>query len=207
MKHPKRVLSLLLALALGLALCVPAFAVEPADPNAPIITKQPKGLFILAVGQELKLEIKAQLPEGSEGTLSIAWYDYDWQPGDETPPIATGEIMSITITEDMLSIADGMPFWFAQFCAVATHTYVDADETEQILSIKSDLADGVLINKIIPGATFMFREFYQICGGGFLGVVINILFSPIFVPLSLLFTVGNIIFRCYAWFFSLFPDF
>ena len=62
MKHTKRILSILLALALGLVLFVPAFAAEEAEPDSAIIAQE---------GEEEEAEEPGGNQEESEGP---AWW-------------------------------------------------------------------------------------------------------------------------------------
>ena len=84
MKKVTCILSILLTLALALALLVPASAMPNPD-YVPAITQQiSKNLFIVQ-GDEIKLEIQAEAPKESDGSpLRYQWmkYDYiDWGPG------------------------------------------------------------------------------------------------------------------------------
>jgi len=146
MKRTKRILSLLLALALGLALLIPAAAADDIDPYAPIITKQPARSVYRLTDQELKLEIEATLPEGCD-SLSIAWYDYDWQPGDTMPPVATGASVLIPIDPGDVNIMDNWNILFRtiNYYAVVTSTYTDSDGQEQTVSVKSDAAEVTVL--------------------------------------------------------------
>ena len=136
----KRFLSLALALMLGLAMIIPAFAADAADPHAPIITQQPKKPMTILAGNSITLEVAASLPAGSNGTLSYAWYDYDWKPGNEAPSIATGAKATIKIPvpeTNWLSDA-GSIISYPGFCAVVTNTYVDDEGVIQTALVKSD---------------------------------------------------------------------
>ena len=79
----KKALSVLLALLLLLGLSIPVLAAETADPNAPIITRQPQSVSYVirlidgipwAYAANVVLSIEAELPDGVEGVLSYAWY-------------------------------------------------------------------------------------------------------------------------------------
>jgi len=135
----KRVLSIALALALGLAVLVPEVWAA-GEPNAPIITMQPKAeKTTVQVGKELKLEAQANLPDGIKGTLSYAWYAYvDWtDPG--TKPIATGAKVSIPVTQDMIGFGDPAILAIAgNFYVVVTNTYKDSQGKTQKAYTKSD---------------------------------------------------------------------
>jgi len=155
MARTKRVLSLLLSLALGAALFAPAVAAEDAalDPHTPVITwlSSSKVLF---VGNDLVLQVRASV---GEGRLSYAWYDFDWKPESNATPVATGMYMSIPTSKDMvtppatlnvnwkpvLGIAGSY-----EYCVVVTNTFYDADGTEQTVSVKSDLINVEILNKL-----------------------------------------------------------
>ena len=69
----RKVLCLLLALALGVAL-LPAAALPNPDNTAQFTRQPPKNLFV-AYGETIILEIRAELPEESDGTpLRYQWY-------------------------------------------------------------------------------------------------------------------------------------
>ncbi|MCL2494650.1 MAG: hypothetical protein FWE98_03215 [Oscillospiraceae bacterium] len=147
MKSAKRILSIALTLALGLALLIPAAAAEPANPNAPIITVQPRSKVYIKTGDVLKLEVEAELPSGSEGELSYEWYAY--YGTDSTyyylrRLMATGEVLEYLVLEETMP----NPYYPAYrdlwsdyiFYAVVTNTYVDGDGQEQSVSVQSDPA-------------------------------------------------------------------
>jgi len=150
----KRVLCIALALLLGAALFAPAVSAE-ADSNAPVITKQPNvANTIMFTGNELKLEIEVSLPAGSNGTLSVAWYDYDWQPGDEAQPVATGEKATIIVPHVNMFTPDGLSIVMngINYYAVATHSYVD-DEGQELVAIQK--SDRINIDAFPPFSQYM----------------------------------------------------
>jgi len=147
MKTTKRILAIALALVLGLALFAPV-ASAADDPNAPIITKQPtksNGTFYLQAGKALQLDVEATPPEGSQGTLSYAWYDYNWQQGDTAPPVATGASVTIPTSEDMVlkvfeesgRISSSSAIFI--YCVVVTNTWLDDEQVPQSTSRRSDI--------------------------------------------------------------------
>jgi len=171
----KRILSIALALALGLALLIPAMAVEPADPYAPIITRQP-GEFLsfdmFTSGSKLNLMVDAQLPADVTGTLSYVWYEMS---SDE--PVATGQ--AVTITADYID--DGgifKVFAFCEYYAIVTNTYIDEDDAEQTASVQSDAVSITILNRLGAGlASIWFGNFFV---------------SLLIFPLSMFNTVGFI---------------
>ena len=79
MKITKRVLAVLLALTLGLALLAPAAA---AIGESPVIVKDiveptpgKREVQISSTSYKLALEVDARLPEGAEGPLRYEWYE------------------------------------------------------------------------------------------------------------------------------------
>jgi len=155
----KRFLSIALAVMLGVGLFIPTLAngVMMGGPNAPVIIKQPtknyRSIYIQA-GNALNLDALAALPAGAEqGTLSYDWYDYNWQPGDTTLPIATSASVSIPTTKDMLfdlSRADkiasrGAPLAHYRYCVVVTNTWLDDEQVQQTASMKSDVVEVILV--------------------------------------------------------------
>jgi len=98
MKTTKRVLAVLLALALGLALFAPMAAA--ADP---VITGVTPKNAVARIGQSITFTVEAQLPEGAEGPLTYQWYQ---QIGGEWQAIAGATTKSLTVTakvEDYIS--------------------------------------------------------------------------------------------------------
>ena len=87
MKHIKRVLSLLLALALVMGLAVQAGALDIAPPvlGYPEIKESTSILFIrrmpsyisARIGETVTLSPEARLPAGKIGTLRYQWYASD----------------------------------------------------------------------------------------------------------------------------------
>ena len=71
MKQTKRILAILLALALGLALMVPAGA---ADMDAPIFTKRMPLAIVARAGKSVALEVQARVPSGVTAELKYQWY-------------------------------------------------------------------------------------------------------------------------------------
>jgi len=75
MKTTKRVLGIVLALAIALTLAVPAAAADTPHPMAPIITQNlsTEGRP-LKCGNQRTLAVEAVLPDGAEGQLEYQWY-------------------------------------------------------------------------------------------------------------------------------------
>jgi len=128
MMQTKRILAIVLALALGLAVMVPAFAAEPVygGPYAPIITMQPDVLDRVTVGDTLIVEIEAVLPDGVTGELSYNW-QWGMFPILQYPyePIATGPKLELTVDRDTVVHA----FYV---CVAVLNTYIDENSEEQI---------------------------------------------------------------------------
>jgi len=73
MKLTKRLLALLLTLALALCLSMPVFAEEEPNPAMPVITVQPQSIRVKA-GQKFTLSVQAHIPNG-EGVLVYHFND------------------------------------------------------------------------------------------------------------------------------------
>jgi len=100
MKTTKRILSIALALALGLALLVPA-AASPSVITE--VKKIPAPLAVVFTGDTLQFEIDLKMSsDGIDYDLEYVWYDYNWQPGDSATPIATGPKLELPITIQMV---------------------------------------------------------------------------------------------------------
>jgi len=175
----KRIFCILLALVLGLALVVPAFAA--ADPNAPIITKQPTRAIPIYIqaGKTLNLEVQASLPqggEGSNGTLSYAWYE------NMTGPIPSGAKLSISTTIPS-SLNDAIQNF--TYYVVVTNTYTDAQGQQQTAPIQSN---SVAVVTYIPlGNLFMsLWETMQFGKGPAVGALALAATSPLLLPLTIL---------------------
>jgi len=157
----KRVLCIALTFLLGLTLLAPA-ALATEDPNAPIITKQPKSLVAMFAGNTLTVEVEAALPvgtAGSGGTLSYAWYDYDWQPGSLREPIATGAKVTIDIpVTAMETFGREMADANRLICAVVTNTYEDDQGGTKTASTKSSLLKVLGINPIGSSLSLMWES-------------------------------------------------
>jgi len=137
MKITKRVLAVALALALGLALLMPALA---ADPNAPVITKQWRIYSNVYVGETIAFEIEAKLPSGVDGELSYAWKLGPW--GSNTYYAeGTGPRFEITFTEDMLSeIGFLSSYGHLSLSVVITNTFEDSNGDEKTASITQSMS-------------------------------------------------------------------
>jgi len=103
MKTTKCLFSILLALALGLSLLVPAMAER--HPYTPVITARPQRLYFAKVGDTLTLEIEAECPEGFEGELSYVWFVGQITCDNRNYPTfifnATGQKLELKIEKDM----------------------------------------------------------------------------------------------------------
>ena len=205
----KRFLSLALALVLGLAMFIPAFAADAVDPNAPIITKQPgKNAigFFLKAGEDLELEVTAQLPEGIEGELSYAWYDWnDYNRGNEAKPVAIGEKVTILTSENMVVNEESPPKSISvkefAYCVVVTNTYVDAGNVEQTASICSE---PVVVSLFLPLGSIFSSIWNDLRseGGIFYSIIKLVLMSPFLLPSFAFIVVPGILFMTILSFFG-----
>jgi hypothetical protein len=143
----KRVLSIALALLLGLGLLAP-MASAAVDPNAPVITKQPSSsLKYIKTGKSFTLTVQADLLIGAEGTLSYAWYE---SPGNQL--IATGSAARITATA-----SNGSMFPSSYYYVVITNTYNDENGDQQTASIQSDTVEVGVVNSIMGAGLASFQ--------------------------------------------------
>ena len=139
MKHAKRILSIALALALGLGLFISAGAATKGGTFAPIITKEPVVtsdpslplLHMFLVGDTISLEIEADLPDGVDGELSYAWYDYAYPDYVLGEPLAIGQKVELVLTSDMVS-ASGTGISYCYLRVVVSNTYSDENNEEQV---------------------------------------------------------------------------
>jgi len=152
---------------------------EEGGPNAPVITKQPQMLAFVYESETLRLTIDARLPTGIDGELSIAWYDYDWQEGDEAPPVATGANLVLPIPIDERSV---MYYDFAEktfrYCAVVTNTYINGEGEAQSAFVKSMTGEVIILpslNKVLSDIWI----FVQGGNGPTYGVLALIMGSPL----------------------------
>lgn len=72
MKHTRRILPILLALALGLA---PAAA---AANTKPVFTRRMPGATMTKTGADVTLSAQAKLPAGVDAALQYQWYASEW---------------------------------------------------------------------------------------------------------------------------------
>ena len=93
MKTTKRILGILLALALVFTLALPALAADPIITG--VIPQNP----IARTGKSITLTVEAELPEGDAGPLSYQWYQ--WVDGDwEEIAGATAKSLTVTATAE-----------------------------------------------------------------------------------------------------------
>jgi len=144
MKYIKQILAITLALAMGLALLIPAMAATEVDPNAPVITRQPSGPTMIVANRTIVLEVAAELPTGIQGELSVAWYARATTREDPAEQIATGaraEISSSSlglVFESEIFDDIFMPGGEYEIYAVVTNTYIDMEGQERQASVTSN---------------------------------------------------------------------
>ena len=120
MKPTKRLLAILLAVLLGLAVLAPMASAAGDPAYAPIITKQPKEQVTIFTGKDLVLEVEAKLPDGAPGTLSYEWYR------DDYGVVGTNAKLVYPVKDDRTDNYYGMKYYFSRpFYAVVTNTYTD----------------------------------------------------------------------------------
>jgi hypothetical protein len=138
----KRLLAIALALLLGLGLLAP-MASAAGDPNAPIITKQPKKDVYVRAGQDITLEIAAKLPDGVNGTLQYIWSTDMIDSAGEKVQFDNSKAKIVIPTSK-----DGPKgYWRTEtncmkkftFWVTVVNTYTDADGNTQEASVRSDM--------------------------------------------------------------------
>jgi len=72
MKHAKKLLALLLTIALALSLALPAFAEEEPNPAMPVITVQPQGGSQKAFRASFTVSVQAHIP--NDDNIGYEWY-------------------------------------------------------------------------------------------------------------------------------------
>jgi hypothetical protein len=156
----KRLLSLLLTLALALGLLAPALA---SGSEVITVIKQPPGSVLVVTGDTLRLEAEVEKKiDGAAVELDYAWYDYahEWGVAGQPPPIAYGPVLELTYALEHLL---GTFFDFETeledpiFCAVITHSATDADGEEYTVFVESFLSQ--LIPMFRPGDFAEILEF------------------------------------------------
>lgn len=158
MKTTKRLLAVLLAVLLGLAVLAPMTSAADDSAYAPIITKQPKAEVTVFTGKELVLEVEAKLPDGVEGTLS-----YEWISSLKRRVVGTDAKLIFPITWYTTSNYSGMPYHFQDdFHVVVTDTYIDEDGEVQTVSVKSNACRVTIVKDLggflrwwLNGVTFI----------------------------------------------------
>jgi len=143
----KRVLSILLAMALGLGLLVPAFAMEDELPGeafaaqeqsyAPIITKQPSAR---ANGSySITLEVEACLPEGVTGELQYRWYFYKSMFSSYIVATQASAVIDIerTTIDNYCNLEDVVSHLLAEPVYYAEITNVYEDDEGNIVSART----------------------------------------------------------------------
>jgi len=136
MKTTKRLLAVLLVLALGLALFAPVAAAVGADEDTPLFTKRMPRFTLMRWDENNKITLSAEakLPEGVDAELQYQWFYGPWNefdaPFDEfyiiegaTEPQYTISLLSF----HYLQVLNGLPIGFKSFRLEAS--YVTDDGT------------------------------------------------------------------------------
>ena len=135
----KRMLSITLALVLGLLLIIPAIASQST--NMPVITSQPglgRAMFLQA-DNDIVLHIGVQAPANSIA-MGIEWFVY----GNSEPIVgATGNVLTFPTSQDMIS--GGMTETM-RFFARVTNYYRGEDEIVRPTSIDSRVVEVRLVS-------------------------------------------------------------
>jgi hypothetical protein len=183
MHQTKRVLSILLALLLGLTtLSSAAMASDTIDPNAPIITKPPSATV---KGNSIALEVSARLPDGATGELSYLWYRY-YNMFSSTP-VAAGA--SATVDVFRKPITDYRNFdqilnhllVYPTYYVEITNTYEDGDGNTKTSTIRSD---GIQV-MIAMSLTDAISEFWEYGSEGRTNTAAGVFFMMVTLPILL----------------------
>jgi len=174
MKTTKRVLSILLAILLGLALLAPMASAAGDPAYAPIITKQPKASVTVLTTKDLVLEVEAKLPDGVQGTLSYEWYR-DGRKVD-------GNGAKLVYRSGGIASHD------SRFWAVITNTYIDDEGQEQTASLTSDTCTVSFKSSLGVMLLALFL-------GPLVAIPMELLHNPfnlIFFPITILSVLGDL---------------
>ncbi|MCL1951245.1 MAG: hypothetical protein FWF60_00305 [Oscillospiraceae bacterium] len=120
MKTTKRILILLLTLALGLALFAPMAAAK--EQRAILFTKRMFASSMTSNGKAFTLAPKAKLPAGVNAQLKYQWYTKDWNDGGGAwYPVAgaTGPTLTLSFT---VGLSDsGFPYCYKPYYLRASY--------------------------------------------------------------------------------------
>jgi len=183
MKTTKRIISITIALVLGLTLLVPAMAAQPVDPNAPIITK----LHARHIsGTTVALAVEAKLPEGATGELSYHWYLYENMFSSKF--VAEGANPTVEIARrpvrDHWDFSQAVESFLATatYYVVVTNTYTDDEGNTQTATIDSD---GIRVAMALPLRDTL-SEYWEFGSDGRTnpvgGTVFMVITSPVLFP-------------------------
>ncbi|MCL2106788.1 MAG: hypothetical protein FWH26_07030 [Oscillospiraceae bacterium] len=126
----KKLLCAFLAVCMLSAVFMLPAAAAPPDPYAPIITKAPSFPAVVYVGDTIRWEVEAALPDGVEGEMSYAWYNYGSTRG-AYGLIATGPKLELDIINEM---REGYSRPTMRITIVVTNTYTDEFGEEKTAS-------------------------------------------------------------------------
>ena len=134
MKQSKRILAVLLALVMGLALFAPGVsaAVRIEEKKIP----PSLGMFN---GETLKLEIDVKVFDGDdELEPEYVWYDYSYDPeeGELAAPIATGAKLDIPITIQMVQMGATHRFYSVAVIADGECVSVYTSKVYMVVSVR-----------------------------------------------------------------------
>ena len=179
----KRIISVLIGVCLAAGLFVPVMAADEPDPNMPIITwvhSNPYDSYnnTIAKDKTLLLEIKAELPEGSEGELSIEWFV-------DNTLVATGPRLEAQVN----SIRDNSGSSF-NVRLVVTNSYTDEDSSKKTETV----TDNIRVYVEMPWWTGIAD--WLLAFGLFFGIpsMYAILISPILIPMRIFQWIGDLLF-------------
>ena len=160
MKTTKRILGILLALVLGLALFAPMAMAE-----GPSITGISPQSPAARTNKSITLTVEAQLPTGAAGPLTYQWYqwvDGDWQEIEG----ATAKTLTVTAAVEEFVVDD--------FNACINHLlYGIIKEYRVVVFCDEGESSQDISATFFPGFIDGFRGFFQMVQAGTVDIVTN----------------------------------
>jgi len=187
--------------------------------NTVMRERLPKNIYreVVAVQEgekELTLEVQVR-PPVTGGELSYAWYDFDWQPGDDATPVSTDAVLRIP-TEGMLPNRDELimfelissVFKIYNYCVVVTNTVTGLNGDVYTVQTKSNLVTVLVTSGfagMFPFAASFVKTAYSYAGGGVIGGVSAIMMIPLALMFISMFSgvIGMVYFL--SWLIRLLP--
>jgi len=130
MKTTKRVLAVLLALAMGLALFAPMAAAEETEATN-LFTKRMPSAILTKRGKSITLTPEAKPPAGVDAELQYQWYTKDWNfsSTDEWYPVDGATEPTLTLCFTYSGDSYGAPNTAKPYCLRAYYAVEGEGET------------------------------------------------------------------------------